>query len=493
MSKWVLVIISSIILTGCINDEVTDPTAQIISKEKAKEDIDVFTAVLKKAHPSLNIYISAERFTKLTDSIIASVNGDLTAMELYNKIDFITNEIGCSHTIADLPGYVYDTLQSRPYFFPYPVKWIDNRLLVNIVDHDLKEGTEITHINKKPVAEIIKSLMLYNSVEGIHRKTQQNAAADNFSLEYFYKYGQQKNFELVFKDTLGATQNTTADAVTLAEWNDRNNNYKYYFDPMDVDYDLAVFPKKKYDYLRLTTFKFEGTTKQNAYENFCANSFELLKNKKDIKTLIIDLRENLGGSLFNAFNLYSYLSNQPFNEFENVTSKIKTIPYPQYLDATFASGYEESINKRLENEFSKKGNESNFYLNDTLISQWKPDKFRFDGDVYVITNSNVVSAASYFATMIKNSHRGKIIGEETTGGSFSGNGFSSLKYELPNSKIVFEFPYAHIKYTFRDEKNTGHGVLPDYQVPDNYQSFKNNKDIQVSFIIDSLILKNKQQ
>ena len=94
--------------------------------------------------------------------------------------------------------------------------------------------------------------------------------------------------------------------------------------------------------------------------------------------------------------------------------------------------------------------------------------------------------------MIKNSHRGKIIGEETTGGSFSGNGFTALKYVLPNSKISFEFPYAHIMYSFRDEKNTGRGLLPDYMVPDSYESFKKNTDQQYGFIVDSLILNKKQ-
>jgi C-terminal processing protease CtpA/Prc len=491
MSKWVLAIIGSIVLTGCINEEQLDPSSQTIIQKKAQEDIGIFCNIIQKAHPSLNIYISPQRFSFLTDSILRSVNDDLTEMDLYKKINFIINEIGCSHTLTDLPAAMYDTLQNRAFFFPYPVKLVGNRLLVNIIDYNLKEGTEITYINKKPVATILKDLMMYNAVEGRHRKTQENAAADNFSLEYFYQYGQQKEFEIIYKDTLGSDHTIVEDAIKLSEWNQRNNNYKYYYDPVDVDYDFAVYDQNKYAYLKLSTFSFQGQTKQDAYENFCDNAFDLLAHKKNIRSLIIDLRENLGGSLHNAFYLYAYLTQQPFKEYEAVFSKIKTIPYNKYLDPDFTSDKETDINNRLEKEFSKKTTDNLYYLNDTLINQWKPAKNNFNGQVYVVTNSNVVSAASYFATMVKNVHRGKIVGEETAGGSFSGNGFSTLQYELPNSKIKFEFPYANIKYSFRDQKNSGHGLLPDYVVPDDYQSFKKNKDLQVSFIVDSLILNNK--
>jgi C-terminal processing protease CtpA/Prc len=103
-----------------------------------------------------------------------------------------------------------------------------------------------------------------------------------------------------------------------------------------------------------------------------------------------------------------------------------------------------------------------------------------------------VSAASYFALMVKNAGRGKIVGEETTGGAYSGNGFTTLKYILPNSKISVNFPYAHMIYSFKEKKNTGHGLLPDYHIPDSYESFKENEDRQVTFILDSLIQNKKK-
>jgi Peptidase family S41 len=492
MNKWLpVIIVPFILLSSCISNEQEDPSSKKISKSKAVSDIELFNTILKKAHPSLNLYITKPRLSFLTDSIKKSVTGDITLKELYNKINCIANEIGCSHTIVGMPGYVYDTLQNRKFFFPYPVKLIEDKLLVNVVGYDLPQGTEIKYINNQPVKTIIKDLMPYNSVEGFHRKTQQNLASDNFSLEYFYKYGKEEKFELQIKDTLDTERKVTETPISLSEWNDRDNNYKYYYDPMYVDYDLSINEPKSYAYLKMGTFEFSGSQRQNAFENFCYNSFELLKNKPNIQSLIIDVRENRGGDLYNCFLLYSFLANKPFTEFERVIAKIKKVPYAMYLDADFVANKEKEVNDKLKDEFSEKMNSDFYSLADSSILKWQPGNFSFNGNVYVITNSSVVSSGSYFAVMVKNSGRGKIIGEETEGGAYSGNGFSTLKYVLPNSKINFSFPYAHLIYNFKEDKNSGHGLLPNYEIPDSYKSFKNNDDRQYTFILDSLILTHK--
>jgi Peptidase family S41 len=332
MNKWISVIIINILLlASCESDKSEDPSTEKMSLKNAKEDFDIFTAVLKKAHPSLNIYISKKRFSYLIDSISNSLTDPITLKDFYNKINFIANETGCSHTNTDLADYVYDTLQNRAVFFPYLVRWIDNKLFINVVGQNLSERTEIRRINNESVNEVIKNLMVYNSVEGYHRKTQESLAADNFSIEYFLKYGAQKKFELNVLDTFGKQRRLTENAISLSEWNNREINYKYYYDPITVDYDFYINNEKKYAYLRVTTFDYEAGLKQNAFENFCNNSFELLQNKRNIKSLIIDLRENGGGKLYNSFLLYSFLTEKPFKEFERAICKIKTIPYTRYL------------------------------------------------------------------------------------------------------------------------------------------------------------------
>jgi C-terminal processing protease CtpA/Prc len=170
-----------------------------------------------------------------------------------------------------------------------------------------------------------------------------------------------------------------------------------------------------------------------------------------------------------------------------VASKINELPFSEHLDKDFASREESDLNETLYAEFNKKRN-GFYYYADSLISKWTPDDFRFSGKVYVITNATTVSAASYFALLIKKAGIGKIIGTETAGGSYSGNGFKNLEYVLPKSYFKLIFPYAHMVYSLKENQNTGRGVIPDYIVPDTYESFKNNEDKQVRYIVDSIIL-----
>ncbi len=478
-------IFSPFFLCSCNTKQAEDPLEKKLSENEVKEDLGVFRNVLESAHPSLALYQGKEKVEQLFDSVYNSFTGSSSLRDLYNSLYFIANETGCSHTDLFLPGHIYDTLQNRKYFFPYPVLWVDNKLLVNVTGYDLPEGTEILSINGISAGRLLHDLSSYNSIEGFHRPGQIKMASKDLSFQYYLKWGTQQKFELKIIDTSGRRKTITEEPIDYAEWNVRNDSYKYYFDGMEVDYDLAINNEKNYALLRLPTFDFDNYQKRVAFEHFCSNTFELLEKKKNITKLIIDLRENKGGKLSSAFLLFSYLTPKPFKGFDYVFSKIKRIPYPEYLDPFFSEQDKDDINYDLKNEFGRKNN-GNYYYADSLIERWEPGDHLFNGNVFVITNPATVSSGSYFAVMVKYSGVGKIVGEETAGGSHSGNGFQTLKYILPGSSFQLVFPYAHIIYTVKEKKNIGRGVIPDHIVPDTYDAFKNNEDNQLSYILDSL-------
>ena len=446
-------VLSIVCLSGCKEKAPKDPLDFAMTEQAAKNDLLVFKNILKAAHPSLHLYKSEKSINYLFDSINNSISGSVSLKKLYSDLYFLCDEIGCSHTDVYLPGRAYDTLQNRKFFFPYPVVLIENKLLVNVLGNELPQGSEILSINGKPTKQILIDLLSYNSVEGFHRKTQLDLAAKDFSFEYYLKFGPQDKFQLKIKDTSGIIRTINNEPITYSEWNDRNIYDKYYFDGVDVDYDLSVNDEKGYAMLRLPTFEFSGYQKQRAFENFCENSFQLLANKKNIKKLVIDLRENSGGKLYGAFLLFSYLARKPFIEFDYVSSKINKLPYQQYLDADFAATSKKEVTETLADEFLKNKN-GTYYYADSLNTKWDPSEHRYAGQVYVITNAKTVSTASYFALLVKKTGAGKVVGVETSGGSFSGNGFKSLEYILPASGIKLMFPYAHMVYSQKEIKNT---------------------------------------
>jgi hypothetical protein len=489
MKLFCPILIAIVLCTSCGNTN-HNPMANIITKQKAIGDLSSFTKILRTVHPSLYLYVTEQRFNKICDSIKASIEDDLPLSSFYQKLNYVANETGCSHTVLQLPDAAYDTLLNRKYFFPYSVKLIEDKLYINSYEYDLPECTEITDINGIPVKTILQNIMVFEGVEGKHRYAQKAIATASFSFNYFLKYGAVQKFNLNIIDTNGVATTAVENAITLQEWNDRDYNYQYFYDKKVMDYDLYLNNEKNYSYMRLKTFSYTDGEEQDAFENFCSNSFQLLRSK-NIKNLIIDVRDNRGGSLYNLFLFYSYLSSKPFKEYKNVTSKVERIPFEHLLSQNFRENDLYDVNNKLSTEFVKTTSRNYYLLADSLVDTWQPDPQRFLGDIFLITNSSVTSSGSYFSLLVKNGGVGRIIGEETAGGACSGNGFTNVEYVLPNSQIKLILPYAHIIYTHKDAINKGQGVQPNYTVPDNKKAFLENIDNQYSFITDSIINKNK--
>lgn len=478
-----------LLLAACNNNKhpSIDPLTATIPREEAGYDLKFFRELLDDAHPSLNEYLSEKRVDFIFDSITATIQKKISLRDFYNKLTFITNEIGCSHTHTELPPVAEDSLYTRKLFFPFPTILLNNKLYINS-DLEQDHGTRILSINGLSADVILDSLMQYNPVDGYHRLTQKYTAAGDFGYEYYLRFGCPQQFVIKVQEKKKAPEELIVAPVTLTTYNERQAD-RYYFDATDVPYYFRVNDKEKYALLRITDFSMDSDNGEIAFKDFMRNSFELLYYKKNIGSLIIDLRENAGGYLHNCFLLNSYLSKTDFREYGNVFTRLSSIPYTNYLVASSGIYDTAEIRTTIKNEFLSMVSRG-YRIPDSLIKTWKPHKYRFSGKVYIISNHTVMSAASYFAVLAKNGCDASIVGTETAGGAYSGNGFHMLKYQLPLSAIRVRFPYARMQYQ-GGENGKGHGIIPDYQLPDTYDSFEKNDDLQVKFIIDSILLKNR--
>lgn len=486
MVRFLCIFFTGIVLfLSCKNSEPKDPLAATIDKKRAQTDFVIFSNILEEAHPAFTTYLDEKRKNYLFDSVSKTIRTTQTLRSFFNKLSFLVNEIRCSHTFTALPQDIIDSFYNRSLFFPFPLIFISGGVYANS-DNIVPHGTKILSINKIPVARLLDSLMIYNPVEGAHRETQKFLASTDFSYDYFVRFGGFEKFELLIKDTAGKLSTIFPDAMSLA---DLNRQSRYYYDATDVPYHLLFNESNNYALIRLTTFEFPSNNQQNAFENFLKNSFELIRKKDNIKTLIIDLRENKGGDLYNCFLLNSYLCRQSFNEYKSLSARVKKIPLTEFLSDDFDEEDRNAINDRLKNEFTQKSGR-HYQVPDSLIGSWAPDKNNFSKNIYIIVNSEVVSSASYFTLLARETAGAKVVGTETSGGDYSGNGFGTLYYVLPNTRIRLQFDYANLMYANGGQK-PARGIVPDPPVPDSYESFKNNDDKQLIYIADSLISKNK--
>ena len=237
-------------------------------------------------------------------------------------------------------------------------------------------------------------------------------------------------------------------------------------------------------YIKIKTFS--GTYSQKFYRE----TFREIKKAKS-KYLILDIRDNLGGSLAEITNLYSYLAKDKFrfiNDLEvanrtSITHADYFSHFPNYLKPIAAVGY---LPSKLMSLLMVRHKNDKYYLkSQNIFTPKKPKKDAFEGEIYVLINGSSFSASSVISAKLKNDKRAMIIGEET-GGANDGTvaGIYSTQ-KLPNSKLKLPIGLflvqPNIEFT-----HTMKGVTPDVEIKPNFQQILERKDVELEWILKEI-------
>ncbi len=172
----------------------------------------------------------------------------------------------------------------------------------------------------------------------------------------------------------------------------------------------------------------------------------IIQSFEGCKGVIVDIRDNGGGSVTNADRLAS-----------------------RFLDKKRLTGYIQHKQSKKRNDFS---DPYPIYLHPSKGTKWL-------GKVVVLTNRKCYSAANNFASKIEVLDNVVLLGDTTGGGS--GFPFNS---ELPNGWRV-RFSTSPILNV--DKKHTEHGVAPHIRVDQTSEDTGNSKDTLIEAAVEFLL------
>ena len=455
-----------------------------IALKDLKEDFTYFRLILEAVHPGLYLYNTKKQMDRRFDSLYMSLNSDATISDFYNRLSILINSVHCGHTSIYTSQDYTDSIHKIKGYFPVPLNVVNDELRVNSEDFEIPLGAEIVSINKEKIKKILPLLWNYEPVDGYNKRYQQEEGAWDFATNYFMLRGPQQGFVVGYKkDDSSAVEEVVLEPKNYAGVLEAS---RYFALAEDVNYDMEMYEQYGYAILTIYTFGYDTWSTDNAFENFINNSFKLLKKTPGVRNLIIDLRNNTGGNFHDMFHLYGYLTHKAeWKEFNSAYTVFNRIPFLPYLATgdNDVSGVQASIDSSF--TARKVGRYVKEYTSNETMYQAE-DVFK--GNVFALINSNVQSAAAYFAALLKDEGHTKIIGDETGGSGTNTNSFHLLTYELPHSKIKISLPVVHAEYVLENNRHSaGHGVSPDYPVSLSLSGLKENTDNQMNFIIDSLI------
>lgn len=190
------------------------------------------------------------------------------------------------------------------------------------------------------------------------------------------------------------------------------------------------------------------------------------------KALIIDIRDNVGGNMdyWQRF-LLPKLSKNPKQVVNHMffkdTEKIKLFLNDETLNMESLDNVDISGIKLDHSEDLK---DFAYYIKDTIAIT--PDESKkdngYEGEIFLLVDEDVFSAAEGFASFIKNTEFATIVGSQTGGDGITLGVINSV---LPNSGLVFTYTNT-LGYDPKGQINEENPTTPDIESASYRQSIE---------------------
>ncbi len=361
---------------GFIPTETT-PIKSVLFKKEAERVIYVF----KKAYIDPFNYLKSEKFKKECQELLdTNAKSELSILEVIKKLSKFAASFNDGHVYLSFNKFIpflwENYKRNNTLLFPFQPFLKGGKFFVPPNQFEIPVGAEIIGINNTPIAKILKKLSLFAPGETFENKLTDFAKKDFY--HYFYlAYGSKETFKL----TLDCSGNKKILEVPGVAFYDLENNC-----PQNSE-SIWTMINDKLMYFSLGSFSFNDDL-----ENGISDLFSELVEKK-VPALIIDIRENGGGSTSSLNFLTEKLTSQPYKVYNMCRSKKS-----RYAEAQGA-GFDQDM---------AYGQTRSYTIDN--FSQAEETEGIYSGRVYVLTGAQTFSTAFDFASVMKNLKRAKIIG-----------------------------------------------------------------------------------
>lgn len=432
---------------------------ETFTPDEVRKDIEHFEDLYTRVHPDPYHALPQADFKRLFADLKAEADRDLTRPEVYCLLAETVSRFNDEHTQVIMPSVELNQLLGEEgKVFPYDVQFFGERCYIRSPrgeEQSLPIGTEILSINKVPAGEIIQRLtpLFWGT-----RDRQRAVYAQRYFVELLYLvYGFEDGFDVVVRTPSGHQHDRRLKGMEYKVNSPPDFSYKILGETLLFDYRQFEDPERK-------------------FKQFLEGMFNEAR-EKEIKSLVIDLRGNQGGTSSLGDDLLRYLTNQSVSQFDRV--EIRSSPevkrfflsfLPPFLHWFFPLPYLHPMLRTLWR--TKTGRLA--VLNFEPISP-ATGLTPFEGEIYVLIDAGTMSSSSMLAATVKTHGIGKLVGEET--GGFPTNYGNMLDLHLPKTGLKVMIPSSI---------NHGNGtgpVVPDIPVMQTVEDFIAGKDTALESII----------
>ena len=496
MKFKVLIILLFVTVTTIAQEEKILKT---FTKKELLSDYDLAISSLKEAHAGIYWYNSIAQL----DSIFANERGKIKEgmnsyefFRIMSKIVAITKEghcrIGSSRDVGEY-------FNKKSMMIPVIVKMLNGKLFVlNNIENNKTKGLVITKINNEPVKKIINTIFSYSSkfADGFIEtgKIRYSIDYSKFTYNYTDYFKNNSTYELeLYNPKNDKTKTIKVNAVSYQEFRDIESQIEYpeFKNPIELHIDYKKSIAQLFIHSFRHTYYDENGDETIAFDVFSSKIDSVFKaiQKSNVKNLIIDVRNNGGGTEGYEDYVFSYLTNKSYSKYEYVQTNAFSFSFLNYTQHnTFKK--QEIFENDMKKEFSLE-NDGRYLRKKDFMKVESPKTNPFKGNTYVLISGKTYSGGSEFAGLLKDKTNAVFIGEETGGGFYGQTSGFGLVLTLPNTKTKIKIPLLKFVTNFESEDIPfGRGIIPSYKIQPTFHDFINKIDTEMEFTLD--LIKNKK-
>lgn len=444
--------------------------------EQLKEDARIFQDAILAMHPVVGYYESRKTYENGFTDLIASLNDSLTEKEFRLRLKLFLDQLHCGHSDV---YYSKETMaiiaKQRFNFSPYLFLPIGEKVfllgtMLDKPDSSFHKGCEILSINGVGVDSMIRYMRRLITTDGYSPIAKDHYIQLGFNTYYPALFSRPDTFTVNYVDgyikktiQFPAKKYRSLPQLPLRPKQDslfhrirRSGLAWRYLDN-----------NKKTMVVRIDAFS------HSAYGRAHRRVFRKAR-LNGVNKIIIDLRNNGGGSLANSYNLLSYVMDRPVNQ--SLKTRVKNYPLRQYTKGNVWFRLTRFIFSRIGKHVVQGDTDVYVY---TIVPR---KRNHYNGALYVFTNGGTFSAAAMTAAYIKQRPNAMLIGEETGGAAEGCNAGVTAVYRLPNTGLRVFVPAFRIVHDVSPVK-TGKGVSPNVTIHYGYKDLQLRRDLELEYFL----------
>ena len=399
----------------------------------------------------------------------------MTDMDFYHDVALLLAQLRCDHTKAELPKALAQYRTDVPTFLPVRVRIFGERIFV-ATDGGLARGTEIRAINGIPATDVISRLSRYVAVDGFTdfaRTARLESDGDLMGndLDHYwpFEFGFARSWTLTLLNAAGATSTVTRAPITYAAWQALGG------DTTTVDFRTGTSWRALNDSTALLTVRsFVNYRTPVSVDSLYGAMFDAIR-ARGAEHLVVDLRDNGGGSDDASWGLVRHLITEPVVPLQAV--RRRTINVAPELRAAFDTwGDASSVFAPMRLAFSRR--DDGWYAERFATPTLRPARRGFTGRVSVLTSRHNSSGATMLLAVLQQagarSGRLRLVGEET-GGSAEGPTAGQilfLRLSASGARVRIPLKRSDVNVPFV----AGMGVFPDIDAVETIDDFRADRD-----------------